>query len=92
MIRIDLASGKRVFGNLVEASEGQRKLDQEGPNAEQGITSIWEAFKPNTAPPRVTRQDRIADLREELIDLIRKGTGDSLGSGMSETVVEEPGF
>jgi penicillin-binding protein 1A len=92
MIRIDLASGKRIFGNLVEASEGQRKLDQEGPDAEQGITSIWEAFKPNTAPPRVTRQDRIADLREELIDLIRKGTDDSSGSSMSEIVVEEPGF
>ena len=72
-------TGKRVF-------EGE-------PTDDPQAAVIWEAFKPDTEPPRVTRQDRIADLREELLSLIRRGTDGSLSSndGQPSDFVEEQG-
>ena len=79
MVRIDRKTGKRVF-------EGE-------PSDDPQAAVIWEAFKPDTEPPRVTRQDRIADLREELLSLIRRGTDGSLSSndGQPSDFVEEQG-
>ena len=79
MVRIDRKTGKRVF-------EGE-------PSDDPQAAVIWEAFKPDTEPPRVTRQDKIADLREELLSLIRRGTDGSLSSndGQPSDFVEEQG-
>lgn len=59
MVRIDRVSGKRVF-------EGAGSDD---PKA----SVIWEAFKPDTEPPRRTRQDAIESRRKEILALIRRG-------------------
>jgi penicillin-binding protein 1A len=57
MVKIDRVSGKRVF-------EGQ-------PSDDPKASIIWEAFKPDTEPPRATRQDQIAARRNEILELIR---------------------
>lgn len=59
MVRIDRQSGKRVFDGW--------------PTDDPKASIIWEAFKPNTEPPRATRQDEIAAKRNEILELIRKG-------------------
>ena len=59
MVRIDRRSGKRVF-------EGT-------PSDDPKAAVIWEAFKPDTEPPRATRQDEIAARRDEILSLIRRG-------------------
>ena len=59
MVKIDRRSGKRVF-------EGT-------PSDEPTATIIWEAFKPDTEPPRATRSDEIAAKRNEILELIRRG-------------------
>ena len=58
MVRIDRRTGKRVFDAW--------------PSDEPLADTIWEAFKPDTEPPRSTRQDEIAAMRKEIIELIRK--------------------
>lgn len=57
MVKIDRRSGKRVF-------EGT-------PSDDPKAAIIWEAFKPDTEPPRATRQDQIAARRNEILALIR---------------------
>jgi penicillin-binding protein 1A len=57
MVKIDRRSGKRVF-------EGT-------PSDDPQAAIIWEAFKPDTEPPRATRQDQIAARRNEILALIR---------------------
>ncbi|MBD3728530.1 MAG: transglycosylase domain-containing protein [Sphingomonadales bacterium] len=75
MVRIDRASGKRVF-------EGW-------PGNDPMSSVIWEAFKPDTEPPRATRQDRIAAKRDEVLALIRKAReGAARGGGAGNR--EEP--
>lgn len=61
MVRVDRTSGKRVFAG--RASKAEK------------ATVIWEAFKPDTEPPRETRKDVIAAKREEILALVRKGRG-----------------
>ncbi|MCV0383510.1 MAG: transglycosylase domain-containing protein [Erythrobacter sp.] len=58
MVKIDRRSGKRVFDAT--------------PSDEPLAAVIWEAFKPDTEPPRATRQDEIAAKREEILDLLRR--------------------
>ncbi|QZD88172.1 penicillin-binding protein 1A [Qipengyuania psychrotolerans] len=58
MVKIDRRTGKRVF-------EGTPSND---PNA----AVIWEAFKPDTEPPRSTRSDELAAKRAEILELIRR--------------------
>ena len=59
MIKIDRASGQRVFtGNASDA-----------PDADV----IWEAFKPETAPARETHQQQTDSKRSELLDLVQRG-------------------
>jgi penicillin-binding protein 1A len=59
MVRVDRLSGKRVF-------DGWPTDDPKG-------SVIWEAFKPDTEPPRATRRDEIEAKRQEILALIRRG-------------------
>ncbi|MFA9199997.1 MAG: penicillin-binding protein 1A [Cypionkella sp.] len=59
MVRIDRRSGKRVFDAW--------------PSDDPMASVIWEAFKPDTEPPRATRQDEVAAKRNEILELIRRG-------------------
>ena len=79
MVRIDRKTGKRVF--------------EDSATDDPQAAVIWEAFKPDTEPPRKTRQDQIAELREELLALIRRGTDGDLSSsdGQPSDFVEEQG-
>ncbi|WP_120717956.1 penicillin-binding protein 1A [Tsuneonella amylolytica] len=59
MVRIDRRSGKRVFDAW--------------PTTDPMASVIWEAFKPDTEPPRATRQDEVAAKRNEILEIIRRG-------------------
>lgn len=59
MVRIDRVSGKRVMTG--------------GGSDDPKASVIWEAFKPDTEPPRRTRQDEIESKRNEILALIRRG-------------------
>ncbi|MBH1944119.1 transglycosylase domain-containing protein [Erythrobacter sp. YJ-T3-07] len=58
MVRVDRRTGGRVF-------------DAPASN-EDNAAVIWEAFKPDTEPPRSTRASEIAAQRQEFLDLIRR--------------------
>ncbi|MDG6078265.1 penicillin-binding protein [Erythrobacter litoralis] len=58
MVKIDRRSGKRVFAGT--------------PSDDPKAAVIWEAFKPDTEPPRSTRTDELAARRSEVLDLIRR--------------------
>ena len=60
MVRVDRASGKRVFDAW--------------PSDDPKASVIWEAFKPDTEPPRITQRDEIESKRKEIIALIRRGS------------------
>lgn len=78
MVRIDRRSGKRVF--------------DQWPTNDPLSEVIWEAFKPDTEPPRETRQDQIAALRDRLLELIRRGEGSiATSDGQPNDFVEEQG-
>ncbi|WP_338445255.1 transglycosylase domain-containing protein [Pelagerythrobacter marensis] len=59
MVRIDRRSGKRVLDGW--------------PSDDPRAAIIWEAFKPDTEPPRRTRADAIESRRREILELIRRG-------------------
>ncbi len=59
MVRVDRISGKRVFDAW--------------PGSDPKASVIWEAFKPDTEPPRKTRSDEIEARRKQILALIRKG-------------------
>ena len=83
MVRIDRRTGKRVY-------EGW-------PDEDPLADVIWEAFRPDTEPPRSTRQDEIAELREQLISLVRRARGErearmfDEGDGQPSDFVEDQG-
>ena len=58
MVKVDRRSGKRVFSGA--------------PSEDPKAAVIWEAFKPDTEPPRSTRTDELAARRSEVLDLIRR--------------------
>ncbi|WP_379546616.1 penicillin-binding protein 1A [Qipengyuania sp. DSG2-2] len=58
MVRVDRRTGKRVFDGW--------------PTGDDKAAIIWEAFKPDTEPPRATAADEIAARREEILALIRQ--------------------
>ncbi len=60
MVRIDRRSGKRVLDGT--------------PTDDPQASIIWEAFKPDTEPPRQTRADVIETRRKEILDLIRRAS------------------
>jgi penicillin-binding protein 1A len=64
MVRVDRRTGKRVFDGW--------------PGDDPMASIIWEAFKPDTEPPRITRMDEIEAKRKEILELIRRAQqGDS---------------
>ena len=81
MVRIDRRTGKRVFDTW--------------PSDDPLADTIWEAFKPDTEPPRSTRQDEIAAMREEILELIRRAQNgpDTRGDqfGQPSDFVEDQG-
>lgn len=63
MVRVDRRTGKRVF-------EGW-------PGDSEDSAVIWEAFKPDTEPPRSTAADEIEARRKEILEIIRRGSSAS---------------
>ncbi len=61
MVRVDRASGKRVFGGM--------------PGSDPKSQIIWEAFKADTEAKRTTRQDELEEQRQALIAAIRRSSG-----------------
>ncbi len=59
MVRVSRSTGKRVFDAW--------------PSSDPKSAVIWEAFKPDTEPPRTTRQDEIAAKRAEILALLKRG-------------------
>ena len=76
MIRIDRASGQRVY-------TGE-------PSDDPDAAVIWEAFKPETAPPRETRVQTTDARRNELLDLVRRGLAVLNGQGTAITTGPVP--
>lgn len=74
MVRVDRMSGKRVFDGW--------------PTGDPKASVIWEAFKPDTEPPRRTRADDIAKRREEILALLRRGTQENTRRAAAETEIE----
>jgi len=78
MVKIDRRSGKRVF-------EGT-------PSDDPTAAVIWEAFKPDTEPPRATRQDQIAARRNEILELIRAARRPAQRASAEQQAVQNPDF
>lgn len=78
MVKIDRRSGKRVF-------EGT-------PSEDPKAAIIWEAFKPDTEPPRATRQDQIAARRTEILDLIRAARRPAQRAAAAQAAQDNPDF
>jgi penicillin-binding protein 1A len=77
MVRIDRRSGKRVFDAW--------------PTDDPKAAVIWEAFKPDTEPPRATRQDEIAAKRNEILEIIRRGRQAAARAATTRQNVERQG-
>ncbi|ANY20760.1 Penicillin-binding protein 1A [Tsuneonella dongtanensis] len=77
MVRVDRQSGKRVFDAW--------------PTNDPKASVIWEAFKPDTEPPRATRQDEIAAKRNEILEMIRRGRQASAREATTREREERPG-
>jgi len=84
MVRIDRRSGKRVLDGMA--------------TADPKSAIIWEAFKPDTEPPRSTRADEIETRRKEILALLRRGRQaategprESASEGRGEDFVEQQG-
>ncbi|MXO90382.1 penicillin-binding protein 1A [Pontixanthobacter aquaemixtae] len=75
MVRVDRASGKRVFNVW--------------PTSDPKASVIWEAFKPDTEPPRKTWRDELESKRKEILALIRQGSA-AQSQRRQETQREEP--
>ena len=71
MVRIDRRTGKRVFDAW--------------PSGDDKAAVIWEAFKPDTEPPRATAADEIASKRAEILELIRKARASTAASRRTAT-------
>jgi len=60
LVRVDRRSGKRVFAGWPNDSDPRAAV-------------IWEAFKPDSEPPRQKRRDRVDQLRELILAQLRRG-------------------
>ena len=78
MVKVDRRSGKRVFEGTA-SDEPQAAV-------------IWEAFKPDTEPPRATRQDQIAARRNEILELIRRARTPAQRAGSVQQAAQNPDF
>ncbi|HTN14260.1 MAG TPA: penicillin-binding transpeptidase domain-containing protein, partial [Sphingomonadaceae bacterium] len=85
MVRIDRASGRRIFGAW--------------PTDDPKASVIWEAFKPDTEPRRAALQDEIDAMRDMIIAQLRRReqgaqqgvTNGSSESGQPKNFAEEQG-
>jgi penicillin-binding protein 1A len=75
LVRVDRTTGKRVFG-----------VD---PGNDPKASVIWEAFKPDTEPPRSTRADELIAQRDALIAEIRRGRQAKKSSGADKADAAE---
>ena len=57
---------------IVRTAKELRRRDGSYIRFDDNAAVIWEAFKPDTEPPRSTRASEIAAQRQELLDLIRR--------------------
>ena len=73
MVRIDRGSGKRVLNGW--------------PTDDPKAATIWEAFKPDTEPPRATRQDEIASQRNAILAQIRRGQQAAVREQRQRTII-----
>jgi len=85
LVRVDRRSGKRVFAGWPNDND---------PRA--GV--IWEAFKPDSEPPREQRGDRVDSLRELILAQLRRGENAgrsqreaAASAGVENDFVEEQG-
>ncbi len=79
MVRIDRRSGRRVF-------EGT-------PTSDPLSSVIWEAFKPDTEPPRDKRGDQVDEMRELILaQLRRRERGEQLRSAAQGSDRESADF
>ncbi|MEM6476743.1 MAG: transglycosylase domain-containing protein [Pseudomonadota bacterium] len=78
MVRVDRLSGKKVLNGW--------------PTGDAKASIIWEAFKPDTEPERVTRSDQIAAKRDEILALIRSGSGAARREQQVEQETEQEDF
>jgi penicillin-binding protein 1A len=76
MVRIDRASGRRVFDGW--------------PSEEPKAATIWEAFKPDTEPRRTRRQDEAGQLRDLILAQLRRGNGGAAAAGDAGLPEEAP--
>ncbi len=76
MVRVNRQSGKRVFDAW--------------PGSDPKAAVIWEAFKPDTEPPRATRRDEIEAKRRQVLALIRKGQRSSASAASRAPVATQP--
>lgn len=76
MVRVDRASGKRVFDAW--------------PSGDPKASVIWEAFKPDTEPPRKTRRDEVEAKRKEILALIRRGSTAAVQSSAAKESEQPP--
>jgi len=76
MVRIDRASGKRVFSGE--------------PGNDPKSSVIWEAFKPDTEPRRSTKSEDLAARRDEIIAMIRYSRQQSALAAQDSGLDAEP--
>ncbi len=67
LVRIDRRSGKQVFAGW--------------PNDDPKAAVIWEAFKPDSEPPREKRGDRVDRLREMILAQLRRAERSAAAAG-----------
>ncbi len=67
MVRVDRRTGRRVFDAW--------------PSDEPTSAVIWEAFKPDTEPPRRQRRDEIGQMREYILSQLRRAERGSRDPG-----------
>lgn len=78
MVRIDRRSGKRVF-------EGW-------PTDDPRSAVIWEAFKPDTEPPREKRMDQVDEMRELILAQLRRRENGALLANAAQSERESGDF
>ncbi len=76
MVRVDRASGKRVFDGVPADSEPKAAV-------------IWEAFKPDTEPRRTTREGGDLSTRSAVLDVLRRARAAQTGAPVAEPDVAE---
>ncbi len=75
MVRVDRRSGKRVFDGT--------------PGSDPRAAIIWEAFKPDTEPPREKRSDQVDQLRELVLAQLRRERSGAQQDGNAGSQREE---